>query len=299
MPTLANLHAPPPKGWDEFEDIVCSAAKNRWRNPDFTRHGRQGQCQDGVDVYGKDDKGQMIGLQCKNTVHEINETTVDNEVKKAAAFKPPLTKLYIATTASTDKNIQAYVRKLSAKRRTVGGFEVNILFWNDIWNDLTLEVERVYQHYPQLNPAMVAPQTEPSHDLRLFNEFQSTFPFNPAVRLLREHDFGAPFLRELIQPLYDFVSTWDQPEKFFFDRELQSSLANLHLVAREMSNLLCEKTALIGNGDFASVFSDSLREAGPRPDWVNEDARILNSLANTFVPIYEEFLQLCQTKLLR
>lgn len=299
MPTLANSHVAPPKGWDEFEDIVCSAAKNRWRNPDFTRHGRQGQSQDGVDVYGRDDTGQMIGLQCKNTWSGVGERTVEEEIKKAEAFKPPLAKLYIATTASTDKTIQAFVRTLSDKRRAAGHFEVEILFWNDVWHDLTLEDERVYQHYPHLRPTVSATRPEPSHDLRLFQEFQSIFAFEPAVRLLREHDFGGPFLRKAIQPIYDFVETWGQPEKEFLDQELQTALANLYRAACEMSNHLVEKTVPIGNGEYASVFSDSLRAAGPRPDWVREEARVLNEQANVFVPIYEQFLRLCRTKLLR
>lgn len=299
MPTLANSHVAPPKGWDEFEDIVCSAAKNRWRNPDFTRHGRQGQCQDGVDVYGRSDRGQLIGFQCKNTWSGVTERTVEDEVRKAEAFKPALTKLYIATTASTDKTVQAYVRTLSDKRRSAGHFEVEILFWNDVWHDLTLDEERVYQHYPHLRPTATTTQQEPTHDQRLFQEFQSIFSFEPAVRLLREHDFGGPFLRKAIQPLYDFVETWGQPEKEFLDQELQAALTDLYRAACEMSNRLVEKTVPIGEGEYASVFSDSLRAAGPRPDWVREDARVLNEQANVFVPIYEQFLRLCRAKLLR
>lgn len=299
MPTLANSHVAPPKGWDEFEDVVCSAAKNRWRNPDFTRHGRQGQSQDGVDVYGKDENGHLIGLQCKNTWSGVTERTVEDEVKKAEAFRPTLAKLYIATTAPTDKTIQEFVRLLSDKRQRAGFFEVEILFWNDVWHDLTLEDERVYQHFPLLRPVVSAAQQEPSHDLRLFHDFQSIFAFEPAVRLLREQDFGGPFLRRAIQPLFDFVETWDQPEKEFLDHELQAALADLYRAAREMSNHLVEKTVPIGNGEYASVFSDSLRADGPRPDWVRKEARVLNEQANIFVPIYEQFLRLCRARLLR
>ncbi|MEX3853690.1 hypothetical protein AB3X94_06430 [Paraburkholderia sp. BR10923] len=299
MPTLANSHVAPPKSWDEFEDIVCSAAKNRWQNPDFTRHGRQGQSQDGVDVYGKDDKGQTVGLQCKNTWSGVNEHTVEDEVRKAEAFKPTLAKLYIATTAPTDKKIQEFVRSTSEKRRAANHFEVEILFWNDVWHDLTLEEERVYQHFPHLRPTMSAVPQKPPHDLRIFDEFQSIFGFEPAVRLLRDHDFGGPFLRKSIQPLFEFVETWDQPEKEFLDPELQTALANLYRAAYEMSDHLTEKTVPVGNGEQASVFPDSLRAVGPRPDWVREDARVLNEQAKMFVPIYEQFFRLCRTKLLR
>lgn len=95
MPTYAGSRMPPPESWSEFEDIVCSAAKNRWDNPNSTKHGHQGQKQDGVDVYGNDH------------------------------------------------------------------------------ND----------------------------------ELQRALPFDPTVRLIRDHDFNGPFLRTPIQPLFDFVDT--------------------------------------------------------------------------------------------
>jgi hypothetical protein len=46
-PTIANANIPPPRSWDEFEDIVLSAAKRRWSSTEFYRHGRQEQRQRG------------------------------------------------------------------------------------------------------------------------------------------------------------------------------------------------------------------------------------------------------------
>lgn len=117
MPTLADLRVPPPRSWAEFEDIVCSAAKNRWCNPDFTHHGRQGQRQDGVDIYGGDHKERLVGIQCKNTWDGITLKTIEDEILKAESFQPRLKFLYLATTAETDKNVQRSVREISAKRK--------------------------------------------------------------------------------------------------------------------------------------------------------------------------------------
>ena len=64
--------------------------------------------------------------------------------------------------------------------------------------------------------------------------------------------------------------------------------------------VLVGKTFLVGvNGEIASVFSDSLRATGPRPDWVLEEARILNEQSRLFVSIYEGFVRLCREKLPR
>ncbi|NMM20946.1 MAG: hypothetical protein HHJ15_13500 [Rhodoferax sp.] len=298
MPTYANIQMPPPKSWDEFEAIVCSAAKNRWNSANFTLHGRQGQRQDGVDVYGRDDKDRLVGVQCKNTWMGVSKGTIRDEVVKAESFQPTLGQLYIATTANTDKRVQAFVRELSEERIKTGRFEITILFWNDIWNDLTLDESRLFQHYPQLKPSKQVDST-PSHDQKLFREFQSAFGYEPAVRLLREQDFGGPFQRKAIQPLLDFVETWDQPEKEFLDKELQTALVDLYKASSEVAFHLVEKTVPVGNCDFASVFSDNLRAVGPRPDWVREEARILNEQAHLFVPKYERFLRLCRDKLVR
>lgn len=295
MPTYADLKVDPPRSWDEFEAITCSSAKNRWNNPNFTRHGRQGQKQDGVDVYGNDYDGRLVGLQCKNTVSGVTKEAIAEEVTKAEAFTPTLTHLYIATTADTDRKIQSAVREISAAREAAGMFGVSILFWTDIWQDLTKDETRLFQHYPQLQPREGA--QKPTHDERLFQEFQSVFPFEPAVRLLREQDFGASFSKKAIRPLMDFVETWDQPEKEFLDSELQEALKSFYTAAENMAMHVVEKTVPVGNMEYLSVFPDARRAVGPRPSSVIEDARILNEEASKFVPVYEQFLRLCRRKL--
>lgn len=295
MPTYSNLRVAPPKSWDEFEAIVCSAAKNRWKNPDFTLHGRQGQPQRGVDVYGNSDKGMMVGLQCKNTWSGLSLATIISEVAKAQHFTPGLSHFYVATTAETDEKLQEEVRKLSEQRTKAGNFGVSILFWTDVWSDLCLEESRLFQHYPQLKPSDTDAALE--HDRKLYADLQEILCFDPAIRLLRDHDFGGSFLRSAIKPLFNFYETWDQPEKEFIDKELRAGLKVLYLAAADLSNHITGKTVPVGCGDYASVFSDQLRSQGPRPTWVIEEARILNEQATKFVPLYENFIRLCRDKL--
>lgn len=296
MPTLADLKIAPPNSADEFEDIACSAAKNRWGQPDFTKHGRRGQRQKGVDIYGTDNKGNRVGIQCKNTVGGLKLATVKAEVKKAEAFKSKLKRLYIATTSNTDEGLQEEVRKLSEDRAAIGDFEVGVLFWKDIWLDLTLDESRLFQHYPQLRPK----DELPSHDLMLFRQFQAVLPFSPAVKLLDENDFGGSFARAGIQPLYDFCETWNQPDKEFLDEELQTALMGLYTAANTLANHIVAKTVPVGTTSaYCSVFSDNQRAMGPRPPQVLKDALILNEEASKFVPIYAGFVRLCKRKLER
>ena len=173
----------------------------------------QGQKQDGVDIYGSDHNQGLVGLQCKNTVGALNEDIIKAEVEKAKKFDEKLTKLFIATTLDTDRKLQKSVRQISRAEVEKGGFEVHILFWHDIWHDLTLDERRVFQHYPNLKPASMATgmtnvaaatigdttgaaaaesrKAAPrKHDVDLFEELQRALPFDPTVRLIRDHDFG-------------------------------------------------------------------------------------------------------------
>lgn len=319
MPTFAGARVSPPRSWDEFEDIVCSAAKNRWDNPNFTRHGRQGQKQDGVDVYGNDHHDRLVGLQCKNTVGTLDEGLIKSELIKAKAFDHQLHALYIVTTLDSDRSLQKTVRQISRDNQAAGSFEVHLLFWNDVWHDLTLDPRRVFQHYPELRPAhatgeagaagaaaaaavQVTPAALPTgprvHDVRLFHDLTRALPFEPTIRLFREHDFGQSFPKRVVDPLYRFVEAWDSPEREFIDGELQAHLNDLYQAASTLVSELVTLTVPLGTGEHASVYSDSVRAEGKgRPKWVIEDGNRLNSAARSFVPVYETFFRFARSKL--
>lgn len=150
MVTYTQMRLIPPLDWNEFEDISKSAFSQRWSNPNLNRHGRQGQKQDGVDIYGYDHFNNFVGVQCKNTIGQITEKIITDECAKAENFIPKLTALYIATTASRDVSIQKFARELSNDRKSQGKFPVEIVFWEDIRADLTKDESVVRQHYPQL-----------------------------------------------------------------------------------------------------------------------------------------------------
>lgn len=126
MPTLAEMNLPTPQDWEEFENIVLSVAKIRWNCPNFTLHGRQGQKQEGVDIYGQV-QGQNIGIQCKKS-DSLSEKIIKNEIKKAESFSPNLSQYFIATSMVEDVNLQKIVREISAARLQQNKFSVDIVF---------------------------------------------------------------------------------------------------------------------------------------------------------------------------
>lgn len=149
MPTVTTSRLPAPVSWEEFEDICKTSFGLRWDSPNLSRHGRQGQQQDGVDVYGYDSLKRFVGVQCKNTTKTISEKIITSECSKAEEFTPAIHALYIATTAERDVHIQAYARKLSSERLAQKKFPVEVVFWADVISDLAKDTAAVRQHFPQ------------------------------------------------------------------------------------------------------------------------------------------------------
>lgn len=167
MPTLANCELPRPKNWDEFEDICLSISKIRWQNPNFSRFGRQGQKQDGVDIYGNGQLGQLIGVQGKNTLmSQITIKTINNEIENAELFVPKIAELYIATSSHRDVNIQRQVAEISQQRLFEGKFGVGIIFWSDIEQELSKDINELKRFYPQFFPANTQTNIPNSDTLR-------------------------------------------------------------------------------------------------------------------------------------
>ena len=129
MPTLMTSDIPRPTSWEEFEHMTLDLLSIKWGSPNLVRNGRRGQKQDGVDIHGQDHSGKEIGVQCKNTFNNLSLAIIENEIKMAEAFTPPLTALHIATTYVNDTKLQRSVRLLSAKRAKAKKFVVGIFFW--------------------------------------------------------------------------------------------------------------------------------------------------------------------------
>jgi hypothetical protein len=296
MSTLVASRLPKPESWIEFEKQVCAMAKIRWNSADFARHGRTGEKQYGVDVFGSAKDGAWLGLQCKLTFKSITKSIILKEVKEAEGFSPALSTLYIATTADKSVKIQAFARELSDSRRAEGKFLVWILFWEDVCDDLSRDESILFQFFPYLRPTPVA-SGKPTHDQLLFKRFQKDLAFSPVIQLLRDHDFRMGFKEARIAPLGLFVQLWNDVEHEFVDPSLQEALQFFYSEAAKMSSCIAERTTYVHSSDTLSVdpypknFPD-----GRTKDQIRE-ARKMNEAAQRFVPLYENFLRLCKSKL--
>jgi len=134
---LSNLQIPPPKNWEAFEDLCCDLWKEIWKSPHTQKHGRRGQKQSGVDIYGRPAQGsKWAGIQCKGKDHYSDKTLtkdeVIKEVEEAKNFDPKLSEFIIATTGKKDAKIEELSRKITDEHLQKGLFTVTIYAWEDI-----------------------------------------------------------------------------------------------------------------------------------------------------------------------
>ena len=150
MASILNSNIPTPKDWQAFERMTRDAFELVWKSPNLQLNGRSGQNQDGVDIYGPDNLGRPVAIQCKNTRATISYETIEGEVKKAESFSGQLSALFIATTAERDARLQEKVRILSEERCGIGKFAVGLIYWDDIVRGLHQSPAKFNEHFPDI-----------------------------------------------------------------------------------------------------------------------------------------------------
>lgn len=150
MPAI-EVEIAPPANWQDFERLTLDIAKALWKDEYAQRHGRQGQAQAGVDVYGYNHTSQEFsGIQCKKKnqsgvpSRQLTTAEIDTEVEAAKMFYPQLERFIIATTGQRDVNLQAHVRGLDQSNLP---FKVSLMFWEDYQEFLNNHTELMYRYY--------------------------------------------------------------------------------------------------------------------------------------------------------
>ena len=147
----ARLQLRKPENWQDFESLCKKLWGEIWKCSEIKKNGRQGQAQQGVDVYGiPSGEDGYFGIQCKakdGNIHaQLTKKEVDLEISNALKFEPPLKKLYIATTANKDAKIEAHVRKKNLENKNQGLFEVHLFSWEDI-ADLIEDNKQTFDYF--------------------------------------------------------------------------------------------------------------------------------------------------------
>jgi len=157
MTDITNRVIPEPKNWQDFERLCFDLYRAMWKTNDAQMHGRQGQEQAGVDVYGTDRvEGRFVGVQCKGKDQDyggkLTETELRGEIEKAKTFEPPIELFIVSTTSPNDATIQKCARTISRDHAKQGLFEVRVDGWGNLQNYITDNQEVFAKHYPDLAP---------------------------------------------------------------------------------------------------------------------------------------------------
>lgn len=152
MTDLLHLEMPPPRSWEQFEELCADLFELMWSDPGLVRHGRAGQTQQGVDIVAKRGGVYPIGLQCKKKgawpPKKLTFADIEAEVGEAEDFIPPLQEFYLLTSAVADAKLEKQVRELSAKRELDGKFSVTYLPWAELVRRISRHDQVAKKHFP-------------------------------------------------------------------------------------------------------------------------------------------------------
>lgn len=152
MSELVHFEYPPPRSWEQFEELCADLFEAMWSDPGLVRHGRAGQVLHGVDIVAAQGGIYPVGLQCKKKsrwpVKNLTIKEVNHEINEAEKFKPTLKEFYILTTAASDERLQEHVRLLNEARKRQKKFPVIVLFWTEIVRRVARFEQVARKHFP-------------------------------------------------------------------------------------------------------------------------------------------------------
>ncbi len=144
------LNFPPPSNWQDFQILTLRLVEQLCDPTTVRDYGRQGQRQDGVDVYGEMFGEGHLGVQCKQMQpgKQLNLKLIQEEAEKARAFLPALNIFAVSTTLPEDTAVHKAVTKLNAAQT----YPFKITYWswsrfNDSLNRSSRLVEESYAAY--------------------------------------------------------------------------------------------------------------------------------------------------------
>ncbi|MFA5967159.1 MAG: tetratricopeptide repeat protein [Patescibacteria group bacterium] len=147
----------PPGEGGVFEEFCVGLAKVLANDPMAQRNGRNGQSQDGVDVFARYNRGaEHWGFQAKKKDQikgeKLTEVDIQTEVGKAKNFSPSLQCYFIITTAPRDSAAQGIARSITEAHSKEGLFSVHIWGWEDIREFLLKNKDLLFDYWPQYRP---------------------------------------------------------------------------------------------------------------------------------------------------
>jgi len=278
----------PPKSSETFEDLCHRLFKAIFRDPLTQKHGRRGQAQHGVDIYGTPEHrpGTYWGVQCKTKRSDLGSVLsveeLNQEVAKAEHFEPPLERWILATTSPVDAELQSEARRLSTIRTAAGRFAVDVLGWGEISELLCTHKEVLAEFYPghgvdvhqvlatlqdvvrDMLAATAPPKQQEGHS-------HSTSPLWRLVRFGQERDLGPALMGRSLGPR-DVAACPTLPEATAAIADLHRAYATRIVGPPGSGKSICAYQAA---AEFSKQGWPILRLVDPVTEWIDLHANNL------------------------
>ena len=119
-------------------------------------------------------------------------------------------------------------------------------------------------------------------DQQTFSDIKEALPYSGVIRFLEQHDFGAPFKLDRLDPLYKFAEQSGDPSAEFLDSDLEGMRSELIRSISEFANYLSTNTWPTHSG-----FQSIPREwAETQPVQHTDVVRNLNALGTAVTTAY-------------
>lgn len=251
-----------PENWQDFENLSKKLWGELWEIPHkIKKHGRLGQPQNGVDVYGiPNNETSYWGIQCKGK-NDYNESKLtkhelDNEIIKAKTFSPKLAVFIIATTQSKDVEIEQYIREKDLESRNDGGFEIILFCWEDI-------VDLIEDNRETLNWYLGINNYREKYDVKIcFENDTDEIVVNP--KFLKKISKFRPLNQNFKIPNYNNILP--KIPMMFESNEVNKSWCSLNISIKNTGNVVLEDWYLKLKLENTKEISDGFHVS----TWMNE-----------------------------
>ena len=185
-----------------------------------------------------------------------------------------------------DTQLQRMIRELSKGRAARGEFRVDILFWDDVCQDLAKDDDVFFAHYPQFRNR-IDPIRQ--HDQYLFSGVTRLLRSDGVIEFLDQTNMaGFSFRLSALDELREFYYKWDKPEREFIIPELEFLRKELWQKTDAYLNIIAFQTFPTHRIDWNSVPSEWEYE---QPDRFNRVVTELHSLAKEIVALHAKLVR--------
>lgn len=134
-------------------------------------------------------------------------------------------------------------------------------------------------------------------DIRLFESLTELLPSNGrAMSLAREQDFSNSFAIAAVEPVTEFVQTWDNAEHEFLNKRIEAQKKSLLELASDFTLKIAQYTSPTGNGRQSAIPSRMNVDFG-FPEYLKKEIRELNEAASAFHHAHQSLIRLARENL--